>query len=74
MGSDKIEILRCGICLLNKENTAYYLCSIAPICKDCLYKILISPKIVCPLCPPIKKCEFRIDSYDIQTYTSPSQS
>jgi hypothetical protein len=53
----------CGVCLEERIDVAYYLCNIAPVCNDCLCRVLQNHTHGCPLCPPNKNCEFRVD-YD----------
>jgi len=75
MGYDPtLDSSLCGVCLERRIDVDYYLCDIAHICKECLSLVLSKHTNFCPLCPPNKNCDFRVESYDATTYTGPSRS
>ena len=53
------DIVICGVCLNYNNNIDFYLCKSAPICKECLSYFL---------------CPYRIDNYDITSYSSSTKS
>lgn len=68
------DIVICGVCLNYNNNIDFYLCKSAPICKECLSYFLNNKRDSCPLCDPTKLCPYRIDNYDITSYSSSTKS